>query len=234
MTQIDKLFTHRTLLWTWLLISVVVITGCATGKSVRSADDMVDDGKRNTMVVSYDITLNVTDKHPSETGTKLIIRCGTPNSLGAVPECFRVSVPLKGRTTADEFVYYSFSTTGTSVLQMPYGTYPIDSVGHNVVVDVYRTVKCRTAKDGRTTCRPVQEEVMARHRAKTLPVAAFDVEPGPGCYAGHLTIVMKDGELSTYSLDQSAAQPSADAIALLPTNIQDTVRGRVTQPCLPG
>ena len=125
-----------------LLAVAIVLTGCATGKSVLTPEDVVDDGKRNTILFSYDMTLNVTDKHARVTDTDVVIRCADQSRIGKAPECFRVSVPLVGRRDIDGYLYYTFNGKGAQIMQLPYGVFNVDSVGHSVVVDVERYVDC--------------------------------------------------------------------------------------------
>jgi len=242
-----------------LVTAGVVLTGCATGKGPLTAADVVDDGKRNTILFSYDMTLNVTEKHPGVTNTDVVIRCGKPNRHGRAPECFRVNVPLKGRRNIDGYSYYTFTGSGAEVAQLPYGMSNVTSVGHSVVVDVERYHSCfgfggsfgfgrrfgrgfgfgarfgsRFGIHGRSSCLPVSSFVTARFGGETPTEVVIDVKPGDGCYAGHLKLEMTDGALTGYSFDQTPVQPSDTLVESLPEGLQDTVRNRVTRPCKTG
>ena len=241
-----------------LLATVAALAGCATGKSVLTAEDVIDDGKRNTILFSYDMTLNVTDKYTRVVDTDVVFRCAEPNTLEKARECFRVNVPLKGRRDIDGYTYYTFTGTGAKVVQMPYGAFNLESVGHSVVVDVERYNDCfgigfgrhsgfragigfggRFGRRGRfgfggTSCLPVSAYITAQYDEATTTVIPIDVRPGAGCYAGHLTLVMTDGELTEYSLDRSVTLPDSTLVETLDPEIQDRVRSRVTQPCETG
>jgi len=200
--------------------AIALLSGCATGKSVRGAD--------------YDVVINVTEKHSKVSHTNLSIRCGDPGALGAVPECFSVRAGLEGRRDVDGYTYYTFRSEGAQVLQMPYGVYNFDSLGHSVVVDTERTVNCYVNKKNQTICNPITKDIKARHSAKPPTVNAIAIEPGVGCYAGHLTVEMTESSLPTYEFDQSANAPSAEILERLPVALQAAVEGHVIQPCVPG
>jgi len=122
--------------------SLIVLSACATSNSVKSVDAMIDDGKRNTVLVSYNVTMNVTDKYSRVNSTDLVVHCGEPSRLGNVPECFRFNVPLQGRKSVDGYEYYSFSDTGSTLVQLPYGSFDVKSVRHNVIVGVEHYSQC--------------------------------------------------------------------------------------------
>jgi len=46
-------------------ILVVFCAGCATGKSISNPEDIGDDGKHNTVVMTYDIKLYTANRYPS-------------------------------------------------------------------------------------------------------------------------------------------------------------------------
>jgi len=125
-----------------MMVAASFLSACATGKSVKGPDDLVDDGERNTMLVSYDLTINTIDKHPNVDRTSVVLRCGESNRFGAVPTCFSVNAPLVGRRDKDGYNYYTFKVTGAQVLQMPYGLFDVASIQHNVLVDVRNKVSC--------------------------------------------------------------------------------------------
>lgn len=235
----------------------ILLAGCATGRHILTAEDVIDDGKRNTILFSYDMTLNVTEKYPRITDTDVVIRCAGSNQQKHASECIRVNVPLKGRRDIDGYTYYTFAGTGAAVLQMPYGVFNLESVGHSVVVDVERYGHCFGGFSGGigfgsgfrlniglgghsrrggfgfgiSQCLPISSYVTAQYGEQTPATSAIEVKPGDGCYAGHLTLVMTDGELTDYSLDQTAIQPSAESVEALPADIRTSVRNRVTKPC---
>jgi len=216
------------------VLAAIVLTGCATGKTVSDPADIVDDGKKNSMMMSYDIDLFVTDKLPKVTSTRLTLRCGTPSKLGQVPVCFTVEVPLLGRVEKDGLSLYKFSTQGASLIQMPYGIYNIESVEHTVIVDtVYKNV-CTRDRLGKLTCRNQKSDITTRHNSDTPSVRAFQVDPGAGCYAGHMSVEMLHDALNVYDIDQSASVPSEEIFQRLPEKFLDTAKSRIQTACVPG
>ena len=240
-----------------LLAAGLLLAGCATGKRVLTAEDVRDDGERNTILFSYDLTLNVTEKYPRVIDTDVVVRCAEPNQQDHAKVCFRVNVPLKGRRTIDGYNYFTFEGSGSTVVQMPYGAFNLDSVGHSVVVGVEHYNSCfgfgfghgigfrssigfgfggRLGRRGRfglggTSCLPVSSYITTRYGGEAPAAATIDVRPGPGCYAGHLTLEMTDGELTDYSFDPGFTEPDPEIFDSLPVELQDSVRNRVTQPC---
>lgn len=228
--------------------ALLVLTACATGKSVSSVDQLIDDGERNTMLVSYDVTMNVTDKHVQVNSTDLIVHCGKANRIGKVPECFRVKVPLQGKRNLDGYEYYTFKDTGSKVVQMPYGSFDVKSVRHNVVVGTehysscgrshfrhyygFRNSRTRSSRfHHRFSCLPINVDVTARHYSEIPQPATFDIAPGKGCYAGHLNLEMTNGKITRYTLDQDADMPSEEALEKLPIDFQQAAKDRGFERC---
>jgi len=238
--------------------ALLFLTACATGKSIKSVDDIADNGQSNTMLVSYDVTMNVTDKYARINQTDLVVNCGKPNRLGNVPECFRVTVPLKGRKNLDGYEYYSFSDTGAKLVQMPYGSFDVKSVRHNVVVDVERYSRCSGNRHlyfspyhrtfgrhsfgrhsfGRRSrffnhfdCIPFNVDITAKYFSKIPDQNTIEIGPGKSCYAGHLALEMIDGEITRYELDQNATMPSEEALTKLPTEFQQAIKDRGFERC---
>ncbi len=229
--------------------ALLVLTACATGKSVNSVNDLIDDGERNTMFVSYDVTMNVTDKHAQVNSTELVVHCGKANRIGFVPECIRVKVPLQGRRNIDGYEYYTFKDNGSKVVQMPYGSFDVQSVRHNVVVGVEHYSQCGKSRFRnssayryprtrsrhylhRFNCLPISVDVTARHYSETPQPATFNIGPGKGCYAGHLNLEMTDGKITRYSLEQDADMPSEEALEKLPTHFQQVAKERGFERCV--
>lgn len=217
---------------------VLMLTGCTTGKSIHDASDISDDGKSNTMLISYDISLNVTEKYPTVSSTTLVVRCGEPNRLGVVPECFEVKLPLQGKRDVNDYTYFTFKDSGAKAVQMPYGAYALKSIENNVVVGVENRIHCQTLRQHRhrrrAICHDFPIDVTQRYWVEIPELAAVDITPGAGCYAGHLSLETNDGAITSYSFDQTAAQPNDEVIAALPENIQDTVQSSITRSCVAG
>ncbi len=216
------------------IFTTAVLSGCATGKSVSKAADVIDDGERNTVLISYDVSLNATDRYNTDSSTSLIVRCGDRNSLGLVPECFSLAIPFAGRRNVDGFDYFTFQDSGARLLQMPYGTFGIESFAYSVVVDIDTQQNCTTSVEKNKLvqrCNPVRTPITANHRNNAPEVNVLNVEPGDGCYAGHLTLVMNDGAVVEYSLDQSGTVPSEDVFRSLPSAVQAAAKRRVTGAC---
>jgi len=217
-----------------LCISASVVSACATGKSVRNADDIIDDGKRNTMLVSYDITLNTTDRYSTFNRTKLVVRCGAANRLGVVPVCFEIIVPFEGVRNKGDFQYNTFRTAGSKVLQIPYGVYDFSKLEHLVTIDYNTTLECKENKKGKTICNPKVTPVTILHKATPNKRPAISIEPGVGCYAGHLNLEMTESNIELFELDQTVSAPSEETLEQISAGLRDTVRSHVTQACVPG
>lgn len=234
--------------------ALLFLTACATGKTIDSAGDIVDNGQSNTMLVTYDLAIHVTDKYARVNRTDLVVHCGEPNRLGRVPACFRVTVPLKGRKSIEGYEYYSFSDLGAKLVQMPYGSFALKSVRHNVVVDVERYSQCNGSRYryyspyrhnynrgyhnrhshyfNHFDCLPLSVDITARYFSDVPDINTIEIGPGNGCYAGHLVLEMIDGEIIRYTLDQKAAMPSEQALSTLPTEFQQVIKERGFEQCV--
>jgi len=226
----------------------LLLSACTTGKSINATTDMIDDGKYNTMLVSYNVTVNTTDKHPKVEHTELIVNCGEPSRLGNVPECFRFTVPFKGRKRIDEYEYYSFAHSGSVVLQMPYGAFDLHSVQHHVVVDVENYSQCgrdrfgnylatrypnvqRTRVIRRFNCLPVKVDVTAKYFSELPEKDTLKINAGNACYAGHMKLELTGGEISHYRLDKTSEAHSTNAIGSLSDDFQKALLERKIEPC---
>lgn len=210
--------------------------------------------------------MNVTDKYSRVNSTDLIVHCGEASRLGNVPECFRFNVPLQGRKSVGGYEYYSFSDTGSKLVQLPYGSFDVKSVRHNVVVDVEHYSQCarhryrhraphqhanylypysyfhydshlysgsrsRSRLLRHFDCFPVNVNVTARHYSETPVQNTIEIGPGDGCYAGHLDLVMTDGKITHYTLNQETKMPTEEVLKNLPLEFRQAINERVTGRC---
>jgi hypothetical protein len=197
------------------LLLILLSAGCATGKSVNSADDIGDDGKRNTVVMTYDIKLYTANRYPTVKSTSLRFRC-PKNSAGFGGNCFSLTMPFLGRKDVDGYSVNAFEQTGTKIFQMKYGEHVLQSMQHSVVVDRVPEVQCTTSKKTKKrTCRNVMKDVTDRHSARIPNPILVNVASGAGCNLGHLSLTMFEGELIDFSItnDESLTMESLSDIS---------------------
>jgi len=219
----------------WALFSLVFIalsTGCASSSKVlNDPDKLVDDGKRNSVLLSYEIVLDSTEKHPSVKTTSLSLRCTGTSKLTGNPSCFIFEVPFVGKRTVDGFETNSFQTEGVSIYQMKYGDYNFSNSDHDVTIEKWRERECYKTKKGKELCNYVEKTNEAKHHGSIEPGTRFFVAGGAGCYIGHLKLHMKDSEVLDFELVSNIEDMDADMIGKLSPSLQGTVASRVTEVC---
>lgn len=174
--HIQKLF--------WLTIAFALLTGCATGKTIKGAEDIQDDGKRNVVLLTSDIKLYVRDRHPSAEETKLTFKCPKGKSgFGGI--CFNITLPYLGTKEVDGFGLHAFESTGAKAIKMEYGDYAITSAFHGVVVDRIPETTCTYNKKlKKDQCRTRMKDKSDNHSAIFPTPIVVNVSPGTGCYLG--------------------------------------------------
>ena len=212
------------------LFLVVFCVGCATGKSVTNAENIGDDGKRNTVVMTYDLKLYTTSRYPTVKKTSLRFRC-PKNSAGFGGNCFSVNAPFLGNKDLDGYAVNAFEQSGTKVFQMKYGNHLLQSVQHSVVVDRIPELKCTTSKrTKKRTCYNIFNDVEDRHSASLPEPIAVNVSSGAGCHMGHLELTMLDGEVVDFSI--TSDEPlSTDVLSDLSSDMLAGVMAHVNRPC---
>jgi len=183
------------------LVLALSVAGCATGKSITAADDIGDDGKRNTVLLTHDLKVYATNKHPVARQSKLTFRCPSGSDT-LKPDCFSVELPFRGSKEIDGFGLYAFESIGASAIQMKYGYYALQSAIHTVLIDRLPETLCiYNEKTKRDTCRTKIREYSDRHRASFPGSVPIVVREGPGCYIGHLSMTMVDDRITQFNLD---------------------------------
>jgi len=129
-----------------IVVVGAALTACAAAKNVRSAADLKDDGKRNSLMLSYEIRLDAHDRYPDVQSTTLAMRCGPKGKINPFPVCFYLTIPFRGKRNDDGYVYNTFELSGTSVFQMKYGDYSLVRANHSVVVGKRRERVCHKVK----------------------------------------------------------------------------------------
>jgi len=204
-----------------------VLGACATARPVGNADDMQDDGKRNTVMFSYQVQADAFDRYRGENGTTLQLRCGG-DSLTGSRTCFSLPLPFVGQQLDDGVAVNRFELAEAQPFLMKYGDYRIDHADFKVVIGRIPQVDCVTDKKGRTRCDTTFQDVHEDH-AFALPVPIdFLVTPGSGCYLGHLTLAVRGDQVLDYRLDTAIDEA---AFERLPVELRQRARELVDRPC---
>lgn len=213
-----------------LLVLALFCGGCATGKSISKPEDIGDDGKNNTVVMTYDIKLYTTSRYPSVKSTDLLFRC-PKNSAGFGGSCFTITTPFLGKKDVDGYVMNAFEKSGTKVFKMKYGNHLLQSMQHRVVIDREPDLVCTVSKKTKKrTCRKYMNDVTEGHSSSIPTPVAVNVGSGSGCHLGHLELTMFDGELLDFSITNDEPL-SAEELPDLSPEMAASVMGHVTRPC---
>ena len=189
---------------------------------------MEDDGERNVVLLSYDVTLDTFDRQPGVDGTHLRLRCADGGPLFDSPTCFGIDVPYVGQQEREGTLWHAFAVEGAGLYRMEYGGYRLDSASFSVLIDQGPETRCYEDRRGRTRChtrtRDEQERV-----AEGLPEPVpFVVAPGAGCYLGHLTLRVAGGRVVDYRLERAFDERAPER---LPAGLRATAAEHVTRPC---
>ncbi len=212
-----------------LVFLITMLSACATGVAIKSADSIKDDGKSNTVVLSYDITLDASEKYSTVRTTKLNFRCRDSESFNVA--CFILNIPYTGVATKGNYTAHEFKQSGSVVLKMKYGQYIIDSVNHVVVVGKTPRLNCfRSKKTGKRTCTTRMVDERNTHRAELPEPMTFSVAEGAGCYLGHVELNMNNNAIVDYNFQNNIAMTD-EIIATLIEELRESVVSHVTGPC---
>lgn len=215
-----------------LVAIAVLLGGCASAKKItNNPDKLVDDGKRNTVLFSYELVLDASEKHSVVSATNLQLRCRGTGKINTAPVCLDFTVPFKGLRTVSGYNMNTFEDEGAIAFQMKYGEYSIVKAGHSVIVDKWVERDCYRNKKGKLRCRNDTKYDRTKHSGNLPATTRFFVGPGAGCYAGHLKLHMSNSEISEYEWVSNIEDVNDDMISKLPQAIQGAVVTRVTGVC---
>ncbi|MFK7994112.1 MAG: hypothetical protein AB8B87_08230 [Granulosicoccus sp.] len=213
-----------------LVLASTLLVSCATGKSIKSVDDLQDDGKRNTVFLTHDINVYVTDKHASVKNTRLAFRCPKGNDLLKV-SCFDLVLPYLGIKEVDGFGVHAFELLGAKVIKMKYDSYALRSVVHNIVIDrIPKTLCYYNRRTKKNDCNTNIENKSDTHRAGFPEPVAFNVVPGAGCYLGHLSITLVNNDMREFNIDVDSPL-TEEKLSGLPPDIAARLLTDVNRPC---
>ena len=211
-----------------VLLCLALLGGCATGRGIDSAADIGDDGKRNTVLLSYAVRLDTFDRDAGVDGTNLTLRCAGDGALDGNPICFPIAVPFEGRRTEEGLEWNTFAAEGAELFRLDQDDHVLYKAMFDVTIGREPRTNCHEDKKGETSCYTIyvdREESFNR----PLPLAhAFTVAPGRGCHLGHLELIVRGGEIVRYELDRRF-DPAA--FERLPPPLQARAREHVTGSC---
>lgn len=212
------------------LLLGISLAGCATSKSVRNAEDIVDDGKRNSIMLSYEIRLDSHDRYPGFNSTELAFRCGPNKSINPYPVCFSINVIFNGKRQENDYVYNSFEASGAKIYQIKYGEYSLAKASHSILVGQRRDRICHPSKKRRRyKCHDEFVDVRSDFIATLPQPAEFKIGEGEGCYLGHLKLHMRGNKVLSYELDTAY---NAEKFSELPDKTRAAAQARVKAPCI--
>lgn len=211
-------------------LTVLSIAGCATGKTISDINDIQDDGKRNVVLLTHDLNIYVTEKHSSVKHTSLVFRCPSANDK-LKPSCFSIELPYLGTKEIDGFGLHAFEHSGASAVKMKYDNYSLQSASHSVVIERVPETNCYVSKKTKKTiCNTTMKDVFAKYRSRFPSPTPIRVEPGSGCYIGHLSMTLVDDRTVEYNLDTQASL-TIDNLQNMSSDIAEALIRTVNRPC---
>jgi len=219
---------HRCLRLLFVLVLASSLGACATAKRVGSADDIQDDGKRNAVMLSYDVEADAFDRYSGENKTTIHLRCAGDGALSGNRACFSLTLPFTGQQLDEGVAVNRFAQAGARPFLMKYGDYRIDQADFKVVIGRTPKVDCYTDKKGQTRCNTTYTDINENHAAQIPVPIDFRVSPGSGCYLGHLTLSMRGDRITAYSLD---TEIDPQRFEQLPVELRQRAREFIDRPC---
>jgi len=212
-----------------IVSSVLLLSGCATGKNITSATKIKDTGEENIVAFTYDVTLLAADKYASVKSTRLNFSCPRESDLSVL--CFSTNVPYIGRETSGNYEAHEFKKSGSMAIGIPYGEYTLTGAYHSLVIDKEPKVSCYYSKKRkRDICTTRMDDVKLRHKGDFPEPVTFAVNNGNGCYLGHLTMRMHNGNIESYEFNRSG-DLTAEKLDMFTDELRDSVASHVNGMC---
>lgn len=212
-----------------IVFSVLLLNGCATGKNITTASKIKDNGESNIVAFTYDVTLHAADKYASVKSTKLNFSCPRESDLSSL--CFSANIPYIGRETGGNYEAHEFKSSGSMAIGIPYGEYTLTGAHHSLVVDKEPKVTCfYSKKKKKNICNTYQSDVTLYHRGDFPEPVTFAVNNGNGCYLGHLTMRMHNGNIESYEFNRSS-DLTDEKLAMFSDELRDSVASHVNGMC---
>jgi len=190
-------------------LTLIFSVGCVTAKSVSKAENIRDDGKSNIVVMSYDMKVYASTRHPTEKNIKVRVHCPQSSKLTAA-DCFQLDLPFKGETKLDDYSMHAFEANGTKIMRLKYGEYTATRAKHSVLIDRVPDVSWYSFPE------PLY----------------IPVNSGTGCYLGHFTLTVADGEIQDSTIEYNA-ELTPERLASIGPDIQAAVQQHVVRPAVP-
>jgi len=205
-------------------------TACTTGKTVKSLEDIQDDGERSVVLLTHDLKVYTTEKHSTVRSALLTFRCPSVNDKFA-PVCFSVSLPYRGTKQIDGFGLHAFEDTSAKAVKIKYDNYYLQAAEHKIVIDKVPETHCRTSRKTRKpVCTTTRNDVSATYKVNFPSPAAMRVQPGPGCYLGHLSLSMVDNRILEFKHVRDSPL-TIEKLSNMPYDIATELLRVVNKPC---
>jgi len=222
----------------WLFI-YFSISGCSTGKVIDDPSKLGDTGKSNSILIGYDITVGVVERH--NTANSLEIRACDKAMNGAIvknsADCFVFPAIYTGAIEQQGTPYETYRAAGSDVYQKKYGNYEINEITYKVLIGKIPEQVCTEsktpAKEGKktltiTNCRTVFKDKFKNYTVALSEPILFEIEPGDGCYGGRHEL-----DVNMNKLNSQAGTMKLDSINTdeLPVQLRGKVQELVQKIC---
>lgn len=193
----------------FLLLIVLSISSCTTGKVINDPAKLGDTGKGNTVLIGYEITVGVVERHNSANSINISACDKTMNGaiIKSSSDCFVFPAVYTGTEKINGVPHETYKATGSDVYQKKYGNYEINEITYKVLIDkipeeVCTESKAPASKSGQktltiTNCRTVFKDKFKNFTVALNDPVLFSIEPGDGCYIGRHELDVKMNELNS-------------------------------------
>ena len=132
------------------IYTLLLTIGCTNGKILDDPDKLGDNGKSNTVLVEYDLSVQVLQRHPTATviDARLCPESKSVISKRITPKsgCVVMAASYVGITDEDGQSYETYKVSGSDAYQRKYGSYSHGVLKYDVLTARVPELVCTTSK----------------------------------------------------------------------------------------
>jgi len=220
----------------FILSTSCVLSNCASTEIVNDPGKIADTGKTNAVMYSYNVTVDVFDRHAEALVTDVLLckKSSIKYILGINKNCLRMAAKFTGTKMSGSIKLEGFEVTDADIYLKKYGSYNIDEISYRVLIGHKPVQTCNTTvskktKYKTTVCTTEQKPKYNLYKVQLPSPIEYSVGPGAGCYLGHYSIHLMGDKLLKFEIENELDDQSVE---LLAEPIRDRVRDHMETTCM--
>lgn len=210
-----------------LTVVALVLSGCATNSISNNPAKVVDSGKSNIVLLSYEVTLP-TENPLDDADLMYAYLCDS------AANSYKLSGCLQTRTLKKTSSSYSVKSIGA--FKQKYGEYSYTHILYTIPGDKESVTACQdipVKKGGGTKLKASVCNTTKRIKYETKRIALpqpieISVQPGAGCFLGHVAIKMIESNIVDYDFSNNLEFLD---LSLADNTMRDKLKSHVTRSC---